>query len=70
MSVINLKDFKDVLSKIRNNKKKIKRLLAIKKQLERGEYLDLAITAMLEKEHRIHPQDSTLAEMKAIGGIQ
>lgn len=70
MSAINLNDFKQVLTKARNNKKKINGLLALKKKLERGEFLDLAIMAMLKEEQKKHPQSSTLTEMETIGGMQ
>ena len=70
MSAINLTDLRKVLSKARDNKKKIKGLLALKKKLERGEFLGIAIMAMLKEEKRNHTQNSTLAEMEAVGGIQ
>lgn len=68
MSALKLTDIKSAMFKIRNNKTKIKGLLALKKKLERGEFLEIAIMAMLEKEHENYPRTSTISNLKATGG--
>jgi hypothetical protein len=62
--------FAEIIQKVRDNKKTIKGLIRLKKKIERGEFLELAVMAMLEREHKNYQESSTLAKMEAIGGIQ